>query len=255
MNLFDCLVVCIRDYNGQVTSNFQTNFNALESKYLIGYRTARQKLKNQTSSIVLKHTTLENKRRYLKDASLPKDPAYRCCPFCNHESVDFPDINSTVDEENKKNMVEYKKKMDVIASSKNGVATTNVKVDKISRAPPKPAYKSNYYRCWCSSFRCLSWTCDTGNTCKNKCIDLSSSKRYGFDPVTGQCLCPLHQYKCDVMFTVEAFTAVLLRALLDSADYTTHIRLYVVSMEIIVCPWYLNVCVRSVWEYWSVLST
>ena len=55
-------------------------------------------------------------------------------------------------------------------------------------------------------------------TCKDKCIDVTTHQRYGFDPVTKECLCPSCKCKCDIMFTVDAFTAVPLRALLESGD-------------------------------------
>ena len=96
VDLYDLLVIAIRDCNLRVTKCFDVEFKKLELIYLAGKKDARINLSNEASKIVVKVSMDEINRNFLDDSTLPADSAFRTCPFCHHNSVDFPNSNDRI---------------------------------------------------------------------------------------------------------------------------------------------------------------
>ena len=221
VELYELLIVAIRDFNFRQTKTFNENFDKLEAVYLTARKEARLSLSKSVSKIVVKVSRDEQDRRFMIGGSIPLDPALKTCPFCKHDAVDLPDTNITNDTENICLLKEWQEKCsEYTANTKNNVPTKGASGKALVKAPKRPVLKSAFFCCHCSQMRCLSKTSQCGNTCTNKCIDPSSGDRYPFSEVDGSCTCPIHMCSCDVAFTAEAFTVVPQRAFLDALDKT-----------------------------------
>ena len=160
---------------------------------------ARQSKDLAEQAKVITLTGEERDRMFLQGGGfLPQDEAHRYCPKCGHPSVDEPQKNRVVIERNKAKLENWSKEVEKFDECKRkGEPYVGSSGRVLSRRPAKPQDEVAYVQCHCIQFGCISNAGDVDITeCPIKCIDSATGERYGVDPASGDCLCPLCQCHC-----------------------------------------------------------
>ena len=124
VEIYDLLVIVLRDCNLRNTKSFNDEFTKLEGMYLAGRRAARVNLSADISKSFVKVSTEEHNRLFLTDGQRPSDPAYWIYPMCKHDLIDYPDSNDGIKESNRSLQEEYVRRVDDYTKNKNnGVET------------------------------------------------------------------------------------------------------------------------------------
>ena len=205
VDLYDIIRMAMQDAATVSTTAFTSAFESLEKAYEEALTKATNKQRAGVSKIVVKASSEEIRRMFLKDGGTqPTDETYKKCPFCKHSYVDEPPSNRTNDVENRKLMSDWRvKKITFEENLAKGVKTFGAKGKEISRAPTKPDLKINYFHCHCAQFRRLHALNNYGSTCPINCIDEKTGKQFPFKQ--GKNTCHLCSCPCGLCFTVSSF--------------------------------------------------
>ena len=81
----------------------------------------------------------------------------------------------------------------------------------VGRQRPEPSYKPLTMKCHCKDSQCSTSEGPVPvHECPKRCIDDDTGERYGFDEVTGHCLCPICACNsCPSFYTVSSFLSCL----------------------------------------------
>lgn len=148
--------------------------------------------------------------RKFDESKRPTDEAHHKCASCGHELVDVPGNHTEIMARNIKRMEEWKEKKDAYDAAKAKGKSYKDKDGKVlTRAPPCPTkqLETILHVCHCHQMRCLDFNSDIGSSCPLLCINPLTGTRFGPDPVTGGCSCPLCQCSCDKAYKVSQVLA------------------------------------------------
>ena len=170
-------------------------------------------LQAKFSSQFPKVTGPEVDRRYLEDGYIPPaavrpDGTVDPCFCCGHCFWDEPNENKAKVTRNLDKRARHESKVanDAALVAAGGVPLTEKgKPMQEGRKRNDPTYELLLRHCHCWQFLCMSMCGPVPSSeCPTNCIDKSTGLRYGFDPVSGECLCPICQCdSCPRFYTVS----------------------------------------------------
>ena len=147
-------------------------------------------------------STDEAKRSFLRNGTVPSDPALRACLVCSHRLVDQPNSNADAIRLNEEKWEEYAEKLREHEERKKR------NEPNLKQAPTKPAGVKTYFQCHCAQASC------TRNATRATC-PLCNGGKQQFDE-KGQCTCPICKCQCQVAYKTNAHAIVQLDILKSS---------------------------------------
>ena len=191
--------------------------SSLDVMYKAALHMASTEAQSKLSSQFVSVSTQEAERKYLQNGYLPTDVADRLCICCGHGYTDEPNTNITDARDNELSRGQWERQVseDRATQAAGGTVLTNRGQPMAEgRQRPEPSYKNLIRHCHCIGSQC---TTSSGpvpvEECPKRCIDDATGERYGFDPASGRCLCPICSCNnCPSYYTVSP--APFLRSLL-----------------------------------------
>jgi hypothetical protein len=152
-------------------------FSAITEVYDEAHSVAYDKKTILCKKLVVSLKGPEKNRKFLQLGRLPDDEAFQCCLFCTHQSIDYPDSNDRIMQENDAAMQKHE-------AAKLEWETQKARKVPVGRAPPIPKMLPVYLQCHCWQFNCLRGGSGTCPDCKN-------NEENGFcDGGCAKCSCP-----------------------------------------------------------------
>ena len=180
---------------------------------------ATTKLQTAFSSQFLSSNQLkqgEYDRPYLVEGYLPVCQEIRKCICCKHSFVDEPNTNKVAVENNRRTRASHEA---LVASDNdtwaNGGIVHNARGGEMQRGRRRnePKYEVLILNCHCTQFGCTtSHGVVPKKECPIRCIDPSTGSRYGMNPETGECMCPICMCNdCPRFYTVSKHGSIIVR--------------------------------------------
>jgi hypothetical protein len=135
-----------KSFRGDETIN--SLFTAINEVYDQAHGVAHDKKAILCRKLMVSLKPPEKNRKFLKHGRLPEDKAFQVCLLCSHQSIDYPDSNDRVSEENDALMRNHE-------GMKLGWETRKASGEPVGRAPTIPKMKPIYFQCHCWQFNCL----------------------------------------------------------------------------------------------------
>ena len=183
---------------------------ALDIVYKAALHTASSDLQSKLSSQFVSVSQEESEQKYLQSGHLPTDMNDCTCICCGHKYTDEPDSNRLSARSNAALRGQWERQIaedEAIRSAGGQVLTTRGTVMAVGRQRPEPSYKPLTLKCHCKDSQCSTSEGPVPvHECPKRCIDDDTGERYGFDEVTGHCLCPICACtSCPSFYTVSSF--------------------------------------------------